>query len=89
MVEHRGTRIVSADPGLLTPEELLLQQGGRRKTLEQLIAKHKNLPTAEDRLPLHQRCRESIRWFLDAARLKISVSLLKKYFPKMLLSNKQ
>ena len=68
-------RTVSADPGLLSPEELLSEQGGRRKSLEELIAQRRALSQHEDDTPFHRRCREFIRWFLDTARLKISVSI--------------
>ena len=61
------------DPGLLSPEELLLEhKGGRRKSLEDLIEKQKSMQ--RDNMPWYRVCRDYIRWFLDSARLKISVS---------------
>lgn len=71
------TRTISTDPGLLSPEELLRShKNGRRRTLEEIIAKrnflHLNEPKPQRFL---QKCREYIRWFLDSARLKISVSI--------------
>lgn len=69
------TRTVSADPGLMSPEELLkTHKNGRRKTLEDIIAKREM--DANETYPQYflKRCREWVRWFLDSARLKISVS---------------
>ncbi len=66
-------RTVSADPGLLTPEELLAQhEGGRRRTLEQLIEKSRELHI--EKKSCNKLYKEKIRWFLDTARLRISVS---------------
>jgi hypothetical protein len=72
-----STRTISADPGLLSPEELLKNhKDGRRRTLEEIIAKKHALRENEYFMgSLAQRCRDYVRWFLDNARLKISVSL--------------
>ena len=72
-----STRTVSADPGLLTNEELLAQTNGRRRTLEELIAKEKltRLTSAQDRVSLlFKKARRKVRWFVDHAQIKISVS---------------
>jgi hypothetical protein len=77
----QGTRrIISADPGLLTPEQLLEDNnyGKRRRSLEKLIANGQDFDSGQRRLPFHQQCRDCIRWFLDVARLKLSVSLHRK-----------
>lgn len=74
--ETLNTRTISVDPGLLSPEELLKShKDGRRKTLEAIIAKRNcaSLSEAESR-HFRQKCREYINWFLDSAKLKISVS---------------
>ncbi len=69
------TRTVSADPGLLTPEELLKNlKDGRRKTLEEIIAQKNSSVTFDTPRSFLRRCRDHVRWFLDTARLKISVS---------------
>ena len=68
-------RTVSVNPGLLSPEELLKRhKGGRRKTLEALIARSVsslglNIKTR------NQIYQEKARWFLDDARVKFSVSV--------------
>jgi len=76
MSENVGmSRTISTDPGLLSPEELLKSHsGGRRRTLEELIARSQHVSDDEDLLPWHRRCRDNVKWFLDNARLKISVS---------------
>lgn len=70
-----ASRIVSADPGLLSPEELLaIHKGGRRKTLEQLIAEQRTKELQNDpKNAIVSRCRAKVHWFLDNAHLKISV----------------
>lgn len=70
------TRTVSADPGLLSHEELLANYDGkRRRTLEELITKEKfnrmNSPKAQISLWL-KRVRKRVHWFIDHARIKIS-----------------
>ena len=75
-MSNTSTRTISADPGLLSPEELLKShKDGRRKTLEDLIAKNNSSP-ANNKYPqtFFKQCRAYIKWFLDNARLKISVS---------------
>lgn len=69
------SRTVSADPGLLSPEELLAShKGGRRKTLEQLIAEQRTNDLQKDpKNTIISRCRAKVQWFLDGAHLKISV----------------
>jgi hypothetical protein len=69
------SRTVSADPGLLSPEELLaIHKGGRRKTLEQLIAEQRTKEQQNDpNNTIVSRCRAKVQWFLDNAHLKISV----------------
>lgn len=73
MEESPGTkRTVSADPGLMSPEQLLAaHKGGRRRTLEQLIAKHNQLKLSEETTCLTE-ARQKTKWFLDHARIKIS-----------------
>lgn len=72
------SRTISVDPGLLSPEEVLSRhQGGRRRSLEGLIEKHRTL--SNDGIPIHLRCRKHVRWFLDSARLKISVSTVERF----------
>lgn len=72
-----ASRTVSADPGLLSPEELLAShKGGRRRTLEQLIAEQRAKELLKDhKNEYFSRCREYVRWFLDNAHLKISVRI--------------
>lgn len=70
------TRTVSADPGLLSHEELLAKYDGRRRrTLEELITKEKlsrlNVPKAHVS-QLLKKVRKRVRWFIDHARIKIS-----------------
>ena len=67
-------RIVSTDPGLLTPEQLLAASGGRRRTLEYIIAQrsYKKKKKVSDYL---LDLKEGGRWFLDHARIKMSVSV--------------
>eukprot|EP00592_Proboscia_alata_P007332 CAMPEP_0194354602 /NCGR_PEP_ID=MMETSP0174-20130528/2717_1 /TAXON_ID=216777 /ORGANISM="Proboscia alata, Strain PI-D3" /LENGTH=893 /DNA_ID=CAMNT_0039123605 /DNA_START=273 /DNA_END=2951 /DNA_ORIENTATION=+ len=68
-----GTRSVSVDPGLMTPEELLAENGGRRKTLEKIIAKNNMLlRRGPKQQSYHERFKEHLRWFLDNAKAKIS-----------------
>ena len=70
-------RIVSADPGLLSAEELLSSHaGGRRRSLEKMILLQKDFDSAEERNPIMARIKEKVRWFLEHARIKISVSFL-------------
>lgn len=65
-------RIVSADPGLMSAEELLsAHDGGRRRSLEKLIEKQNEF-LAESRPPLRHRIKEKIKWFLEQATIKIS-----------------
>ena len=75
MSKHE-VRTISTDPGLLSPEDLLKShKDGRRKTLEAIIANRNCFSASETQSrPLTQQCREYIRWFLDSAKLKISVS---------------
>jgi hypothetical protein len=79
MDKPNDVRTVSADPGLLSNEELLKKlPGNRRFTLEQIIANEKVL---KDRSSLastlhriFKKARKRVRWFVDHAQLKISVS---------------
>ena len=70
------TRTVSADPGLLSHEELLANYDGRRRrTLEELITKEKlnRLYSPKDHVSQWlKRIRKRVRWFIDHARIKIS-----------------
>jgi hypothetical protein len=67
------TRVEHIDPGLLSPEELLLEhKGGRRKSLEKLIEKQHSICLEKE--PWNHICRDYVCWFLDSARLNISVS---------------
>ncbi|KAL7552266.1 hypothetical protein ACHAWF_015498 [Thalassiosira exigua] len=70
-----ATRTVSADPGLLSHEELLARNSGRRRTLEELIAKEQlnRLTSTRDRVSLlFKRVRKKVRWFIDNGQVKIS-----------------
>lgn len=72
-------RTVSADPGLLSNEELLKKlPGSRRFTLEQIIANDKLLKNKSSLPQLVSRvlkkARKRVRWFVDHAQIKISVS---------------
>lgn len=68
------TRTVSADLGLLSPEELLENhEGGRRQSLEDEI-RRVSFSCKIRRTPWSRRCRDGIRYFLDNAHIKISVS---------------
>lgn len=69
-----STRTVSADPGLLSHEQLL-ERTGRRRTLEELIAKEKmnRLVTTRERASaLVKKAKKKVRWFIDHAQIKIS-----------------
>lgn len=70
-------RTVSADPGLLSNEELLEMLGDRRLTLKRIIAREKSKERSSV-LPIGERILESarkrVRWFVDQAQLKISAS---------------
>ena len=74
-----STRTVSADPGLLSNEELLKQipTGKRRRTLEALVARESIgglTSTKEKASMLFQGARTKVRWFIEHAQIKISVS---------------
>ena len=72
-----SSRTVSADPGLLSNEELLERNKGRRRTLEELIAKEQMkrfISTKEKASILFKKAKKRVRWFIDHAQLKISVS---------------
>jgi len=73
-------RIVYTDPGLLSPEQLLENAGGRRRSLEYIIARHSNKKkkTFSD---YALEWKEAGTWFLDHARVKISVSFHSFAFP--------
>lgn len=69
------TRTVSADPGLLSHEELLARNGSRRRTLEELIAKEKLnrfLSSQERASVLVKKAKKKVRWFIDHAQIRIS-----------------
>ena len=72
-------RTVSADPGLLSNEELLKKlPGNRRFTLEQIIANDQLLKKKSSLTQLantaFKKARKRVRWFVDHAQIKISVS---------------
>lgn len=68
------TRTVSADLGLLSPEELLKShKGGRRQSLEDEI-RQASFSCKIRHTPWRLRCRDGVRYFLDNAHIKISVS---------------
>lgn len=74
-----NVRTVSADPGLLSNEELLEKLPvNRRFTLEQLIANDKLLKDRSSLAHMSRRvlkkARKRVRWFVDHAQIKISVS---------------
>lgn len=75
MISHQiSTRTISADPGLLTNKELLEKHGGRRRTLEELVAMDKLNKLSPPSPSVHlERVRKKVRRFLDHGRLKISV----------------
>ncbi len=67
-----ATRTVSADPGLLSNEELLAEQtGNRRQLLLKLIARDSS-PQARVWI-FFKRAKKIINWLLDRAQIKISV----------------
>ena len=80
MATIRPSRTITAgDPGLLSNEELLAKSGGRRRTLEELIAKDDALlgsksSTKEKASLLFQRAKQKTTWLLDHAQIRISVS---------------
>ena len=81
MATIRPSRTITAgDPGLLSNEELLAKSGGRRRTLEELIAKDDALgsksSTKQKAAVLFQRAKQKTKWILDHAQIKISVSCL-------------
>ena len=66
-------RIVSADPGLLSAEELLSSHsGGRRKSLERMIQQHNREFSVETKPLIMKQIKDKVRWFLEHARIKIS-----------------
>ena len=71
-------RTISADPGLLSNEELLKKlPGNRRFTLEQIIAhdKLKNRSSlAQMGRQVLRKAKKQVSWFIDHAQFKISVS---------------
>lgn len=72
-------RTVSMDPGLMTAEELLANsKGGRRKTLEDIIARHEysSLYPMKFRWSCCTHLRKHVLWFIDKGRLQISVSAI-------------
>lgn len=72
-------RTVSTDPGLMTAEELLANStGGRRRTLEKIIAQHESSSLYRNRLrwACFTSLRERVHWFISKGRLHISVSLM-------------
>ena len=77
-------RIVSTDPGLLTHQQLLAscEENGRRKSYESYMAKQysaRNLAGDGSRPSSNMYCRENIKWFLDSARLNVSVSAIIRF----------
>lgn len=82
-VTTKNNRVVHIDPGLMSPEELLYQNcvnqnGGRRLTLEKLVLENElelmNGPSKFEQLKNYGK------WFLDDARIKISVRILDTCF---------
>ena len=72
-VSSPSRRIVSADPGLLSAEELLSShKGGRRKSLERMIQQHNKEFSADVKPPIMAQIKGKVRWFLEHARIKIS-----------------
>ena len=67
-------RIVSKDPGLMTSEELLAANGGRRRTLEQIIAQRAYNERKRSPSAYIAETKANVRWFLDHAGAKITVS---------------
>jgi hypothetical protein len=67
-----ATRTVSADPGLLSNEELLAEQTGNRRQLLLKLIKRDSSPQARIWI-LFKRTKKIINWFLDRAQIKISV----------------
>jgi hypothetical protein len=66
-------RTVGYDPGLLSREELLATHTGtRRRTLQDLIQREK-LNRRSRMVLLLKRAVKAVRWFIDNARLRISV----------------
>ena len=72
--QHNARRIVTVDPGLLTPEELLAQYKDR-KTLRELVRKQ-NQPGSNryNLASLIIALEKYVRNFLDNAQIRISVS---------------
>ena len=67
-----NNRIVHIDPGLLSPEELLQQNHGRRLTLEKMVLENESeVQNQPNKLNL---LKKKGKYLLDDARLKISVS---------------
>lgn len=78
------SRTISADPGLLSNEELLAQSasatGRRRRTLEELIAKEQLVriqSSGEKASAFLRKAKRKVRWFIEHAQIKISVSASK------------
>jgi class 3 adenylate cyclase len=68
-------RTVSADPGLLSHEQLLASYEGRRRTLEELISKEKSNRSKSPKDHISQfmkRVRKQVLWFIDHARIRMS-----------------
>lgn len=74
-------RIVAKDLGLLSPEDLLQRHsGGRRRSLEMLIEENRTQKKKINMSIYLEGLREKVRWAIDHARIKISVSLLCEQF---------
>ena len=71
-VGSTATRTVSADPGLLSNEELLAEQTGNRRQLLLKLIKRDSSPQARIWILL-KRTKKIVNWFLDRAQIKISV----------------
>jgi hypothetical protein len=77
-----ATRTVSADPGLLSNEELLAEQTGNRRQLLLKLIKRDSSPQARIWI-LFKRTKKIVNWFLDRAQIKISVC--RRYYTALLL----
>lgn len=70
------SRTVYVDGGLMSPEELMHANGGRRRTLERLMAG--DLIDIESDL-FFDRYKEKARYLLDKSRISITVSYLVRF----------
>lgn len=87
MDNSKIARTVSADPGLLSNEELLEMLGDRRLTLKRIIASEKSRERSSASLigkRIFKNARKRVRWFVDHAQFKVSASVKSAHGKKLI-----